>query len=647
MFLIKDHHEGVRTKLFVCGMPNYMIGAFVREIMKWEAHSGVEWTAKRLKSLKVDLIRMRAQPGATPSTWIARNRKGELRGVIGSLFRWALRRDQNFKRAVQCLMIYSVYVYDGPAGTLLASQRKKFLDAVLNGKPDGLSETWHSQFQASVHQFMQPRSVIGLPRPLVTYRGSDAKRAPRLFGQSSVPQSGSSLEDLDVFLTPNGIALYGKYRRIFSYLLEGLSVRNRLDSMVDPKQGQYYSYLAFNRAENVAGNIAFIQEAGLKLRSVASPLRLYQEALRPLGQLLYDVVQHACPWDCTFEQSRGFETIQAHLAQGRCAYSVDLSSATDMFPLSMQMDVLRTIIRKEDQDYVDLFEDISRSLWKCPLGMDITWKRGQPLGLFPSFGLFTLTHGLLLRFLNGNRHDGKFFVLGDDVVILDEDLYVAYINSLDTMGCPWSEDKTISSNQVCEFGGKLLTREWVIPQLKWRKPSNDNFLDLCRLLGSRSRRILTPEQRWVFDRVKDLLPPPWGPGLGFSAGPGDNFDKAWSRTQQFMTQESDNLQSVMDLRGVINHNLYEVRKKDVMWSVDQQSIDRLTRTFDEKVLLALSQTFVASSPLPWVARVPRQGLASLPPALGLSPMLPTLGVPPTRRSTLERYMAKLCRTRTQ
>jgi hypothetical protein len=252
----------------------------------------------------------------------------------------------------------------------------------------------------------------------------------------------------------------------------------------------------------------------------------------------------------------------------------------------------------------------------------------------------------LLRFLNEGRHDGKFFVLGDDVVILDEKLYSRYINSLDTMGCPWSKDKTISSNQICEFGGKLLTKEWVIPQLKWRQPSNDNFLDLCRLLGSRSRRILTPKQRVVFDRVKDLLPPPWGPGLGFSAGPGDTFERAWDRTSAFMTQENDNdLQSVMDLRSIINHNLYEVRRTSAVWSVDQQSIDRMTRTFDEKVLLALSQTFVASSPLPWVARVPRQGLASLPSALYLKPRLPTLGPPPSRRSTLERYLA-LCRDRT-
>jgi hypothetical protein len=56
---MQHHQEMLRRRLFVIGIPKQLISPLLKEWVKWEIHSGVEWTIKRLKSLKVDLIRMK------------------------------------------------------------------------------------------------------------------------------------------------------------------------------------------------------------------------------------------------------------------------------------------------------------------------------------------------------------------------------------------------------------------------------------------------------------------------------------------------------------------------------------------------------------------------------------------------------------
>lgn len=87
MLLMQHHQEGLRRRLQVIGIPSYTIDGLVNLMVKWEQCSGVEWTIKRLKGLKVDLIRQQSQ--LPPLQWIRKNRKGQLAGIIGSLFRWA------------------------------------------------------------------------------------------------------------------------------------------------------------------------------------------------------------------------------------------------------------------------------------------------------------------------------------------------------------------------------------------------------------------------------------------------------------------------------------------------------------------------------------------------------------------------------
>lgn len=622
MLLIQHNQEGVTRRLSVIGIPRYTIKPFVAELVKWESCSGVEWTIKRLKSLKVDLIRSRT--GLEPLTWVRKNRKGKIAGTIGSLFKWASLSERNFGRCVQAFMAYSHYILP----SLTETQKNKFLSAINPVKQDdGLTKQEHKLFSDTVRRTIRRRIIDCVGNPLVVYQGSPDKKAPRHFGQRSVPQDKRILDELQYFNCPGGLNLYHDFKELYSPLLSGVEVRQYLDDSLSVWEGNPHSPLSNQDYPVRGGEIHFLQEPGGKLRSVASPFRIHQEALRPLGQAIYGVVR-SLPWDCTFDQSKAFPHIQSRLVQGGQISSVDLSNATDYFPLSLQETALRAIFHRRYWNHIDLFIKISRGTWSSALG-DLRWTKGQPLGLYPSFGAFTLTHGLLLLHLVGGVYRNQFYVVGDDVVILEDKLHNDYITMLDRMGCPWSTDKSIVSNKLCEFAGKIVTSDRVIPQLKWRKMSDDNFLDICRLLGNKSRCLLNERQKRVFDKVAELCAP-----IGLEFNPkGKSLEDRVKETLDFYRPDEVVLGALMGLRRRINSLVYS--SIEGPYKFNSFELENLSTTFDQKVKSALSKTVFSN----WRTSVSigLEGLSTLPEALGLTPRLPLQVREPTRITTLERY----------
>jgi hypothetical protein len=331
---------------------------------------------------------------------------------------------------------------------------------------------------------------------------SDSRRGPTLVGSKPEPDSliDSSMYLLD---TIEGWIHYNKFCSYYEpVLVDVLPYDIMRKGMTSPTQ--YHG-------DFVIGRIGLIQEPGYKLRAVANPGRVFQRVLEPLGDFLYSTVKHL-PWDCTFDQSKAIPFLQSALAQGRTVSSVDLSGATDYFPLDLQEHVIRWLVKNDP--IVDLFHELSTASWFMPGVGNISWKRGQPLGLYPSFASFALTHGLLLLGLCDCEYNHQFFVLGDDVVILDTHIADKYMQILKLLGCPYSDTKTIRSSSLCEFAGKIVTSTKVIPQLKWRNCSDDSFLDIARLLGPRSVKLMRNRQRKVISQIESV--PDFLGGLGWN-----------------------------------------------------------------------------------------------------------------------------------
>jgi hypothetical protein len=300
-----------------------------------------------------------------------------------------------------------------------------------------------------------------------------------------------------------------------------------------PRGDVMYSEL---RQPPVIGRIGLIQERGMKLRAVANPFRLWQHVLTPLGDFLFGILR-TLEWDCTFDQDKGITFIQEALAHKRHLYAFDLSNATDMFPLSEQLVVVRDLVTQlkanvgipsllstdpdvtvDDLDKsLDLLRDLSRGRWSCEglaryNGGDpfLSWKTGQPLGLYPSFALFALTHGILLRNLEkGVGTQGSFRVLGDDVIISDARVAALYKETITSLGCLISDKKSLVSSSMGEFAGRLVTIDGIIPVVKWQGFSLNNPLGTVGVLGVRGLGFVPSRYRKGVRRLMSL-PKPFG-----------------------------------------------------------------------------------------------------------------------------------------
>jgi hypothetical protein len=577
------------------------------------ANSGEEWTVKRCKSLKVDFLRY-LSGDACITPWLALNKSGLPRGILSAMFRYGKTDKKKRCVIINSLMVYSLF----ESKKVTDSQTKKFLEG-LNAPNLPCSKEELDSFSTSVkNYFSYTRKIIRGGNHLLVYRGSPGKRSPVVHQNNTVPQDSCIDKELVLFNTPGGQYLYQKYQSLFDPVIDGTGHQRWMRTLTRPFPED---------TKVIGGKISFIQEPGYKLRSVANPMRSYQLALLPFGKAIYREVK-ALPWDCTHDQQLAHPYIQNHLSQGETVHSVDLSSATDFFPLDLQLAALTAVFGKV-QD-IDLFAEISRSEWKSPLG-PLSWKQGQPLGLYPSFGSFTMTHGLLLYWLSGSAYHHQFFVVGDDVVILDEDLFIKYSEWLTAHGCPYSAEKSISSNELSEFAGKIITSNAVYPQYKWRRMSDDNFLDLCRSLGNKSRSLLSSRQKLIFDKFKDLLPPV---GLGFSH-PGENYADMWLRTLDFMDMEKVARRSLMGLRSIVNTRLYtdfSTNSNDSYSHFDENVLKELLVTFDEKVRHVIKQTVFANyrNILSMI-----DAFECLPDQVGLD--LPSKFSEPSRVTTLQRY----------
>lgn len=263
------------------------------------------------------------------------------------------------------------------------------------------------------------------------------------------------------------------------------------------------------------GSLNVSQEPGGKARFFASPRLIYQARLggvfTALDELLYELPEDAC-----HDQTGPLRAIEEQLQQGKTVYSVDLSSATDNFPLSLQLAVARRLgIRSSD---IECIEHLSTSPWS--VSKDISdhvecapyhrWTVGQPLGMKPSFALFSATmHALIRGIAVAHRlpYSQSYYQLGDDHVGFVPELEERLISVLKSIGVPVSAEKSITSDRCAEFGGALIRKDgFTFRPGKWRSLANSTALSYCADPDFDPSRVWPPT---VVSLVEKLRSRPW------------------------------------------------------------------------------------------------------------------------------------------
>jgi hypothetical protein len=502
--------QGVH-RLSAIGLRRESAFAIMAEVDKWRRNNGEEWTVERLKSIKVDFARHLA--GLPPvALWVSRHPDGSPKGPFHAI--WKLPKQQLFK-AWNALMVYSGFVFTHPSLRCSDRQYRKFLYAVRRRDPDALCLVRAKELiDLGLPPGQRPDPMV--TRPLLHMYPKASVNSPVYMG-GSVPQEQGILDSIRALA--HNISFVEKYREQVMPVIQGF-------------EGPFEVLLYDSVGPATIGRVCWIQEKGYKLRFVASPFPVYQRLLQPLGDYLFNYLK-GIKEDCTFEQEKGLLSAQTALLSGKCVYSYDLSNCSDHLPLSLQTYLMRQI--GVEEQWVQMFEDISTGLWqlqdghptvkklKWPDGSSetvddnfIRWRVGQPLGLYPSFAAFALLHHSLVRGLAHTlgldcREGYDYRILGDDIIIYNDVLGLAYPRLMESLGVPISETKTLVSNQVCEFAGRVIMRDKIVQGYKWKGKTDDSFIDVVRNLGPSSMALCTPRQRAVLS-VLAPVPEPYGFG---------------------------------------------------------------------------------------------------------------------------------------
>jgi len=485
----------LRDRFIVIGVSRSLAADLASTVSRWESGSGQEWTVNRLKLLKAAFLkRIAGEEYLLPYVATRRDALGVLpKGPFGTLWKVTNTDMTSISRALNAMMVYSTFMAD----VVTDKQWEKF----------------HNSMTRLPVESSAVKTVLEKIR-IPSWMKVDRKKRLTSFEEFVVTRGYSVAKvnkELDSFVeSGTGMALWSEfpqYKAVF---------QSEISHAIDNRIGMddYFGYhppLDSATTIDPVGILGCSQEPGYKLRVFASPNIVHQVAMSRLKAQLFTLLAE-CRWDCTYDQVRGTSWTQMQLLQGREVFSIDLSDATNNFPLEVQLHVLQNIgCLAED---VELFHRLSRAPWKSSIHGSFVgrWSVGQPLGLGPSFAAFALTHGVLVHSIARRlRVNDSFRVLGDDIVISDRQVATSYLEAMQKLGVPISQDKTIRSAHFAEFAGKVISRDGILNVLKWRDPSDRSFLDVVRLLGPRSVALLSSRQKRVATFVS-LLPQPQGFG---------------------------------------------------------------------------------------------------------------------------------------
>jgi hypothetical protein len=220
-----------------------------------------------------------------------------------------------------------------------------------------------------------------------------------------------------------------------------------------------------------------------------------QYLLGPWAKSLYRALRHI-PQDCTFDQEKGANQVIQWLREGRTVYSFDLSSATDRFPLALTRTVLLALSESPNmKGWVNTFSILARIPamvgYKGSAKAHIAWKVGQPLGVVASFAAFALTHHALVRSLwRGNPSEAPYVILGDDLVIADDELATSYRRVVtEVLGVEISEAKSLHG-RLGEFAGRIIDPAGWEFKLKYFNLNLRTLRNGIEVIGSRALKAV-------------------------------------------------------------------------------------------------------------------------------------------------------------
>lgn len=517
-------------KLRMVGLPKEVVLPLVNNLTKSIVCEGPENVVRRLKVLKQAAVNhLAGRPEMVVMPWIAHDRRGP-KGPWRPV--WAMLMSKQYKhrkRALNAMMVYASIVLPKRAGPT-PTQERKFLSSVHHGEAERLLSERGVESLTNSWFFRSALTTLTGKLVDVPYQGQipDFREWIAVKRGTDLRRLAADESQLSKFLGQDFGRAFQGFPEVKAALGEELVDDYR--HLVHPHHGFDRDWRQASPPVEPVGVIGSSQEPGMKFRAFASPHMVLQCALVPLKDHLLKLLT-LCPWDCTHDQDAGVAVVQKWLSTGKTVYSVDLSDATNNFPLAIQLKLLESL-RKIPDSSIHLLNVVSRSPFKVMwTGENVSWDVGQPLGAGPSFPAFALGHALiaLAAEKQAGVEPGKmgttFLILGDDIVINDDQVHKHYRDILGTLRCPVSESKCLQSAICAEFAGKLVSKDYIFHGFKYKDVSDVSFMPIVRTLGRQalSRDLLTEDQ-YRYAKLLEHVPEPLG--LGFNPE-GRSYASRW------------------------------------------------------------------------------------------------------------------------
>lgn len=485
--------------------------AVSRDFLRWKANGGAYYAVKRLKYIYNIILNYLANPQSPPKIsdfeeskkhWIRKRNPYILKGVYG-FFQTRLdlkNRPLEARKYLMFLKLYTTLCEDHV--TLEMIQAQKAIIEYQSLKDDNQLNFYLNMLSYD-NMRKGLRKVVGPCKSHQLFENDTQKPKPFVISnhKSMSTERRFWKQVFNLNSTPHGRELLESNSLLKETML-GLPTReHRING------------------DLVLGTINCVFDPGLKNRFVLDCSKTFENALVPFEQRLAQLIK-SLPWDITYEEEKCFNPIMEHLAHNNECYAVDLSQATDRFPWEAQYFLCGNLFQDCPNmlQSIDLVDKMLKypSVFRMPDNYKGTsvlgyWRTGQPMGLLGSFAMFTLSHGCILFALNGYQWNKDFYVHGDDVVILNQDLYIKYIHFLEDCDIPHNPDKTIISNVFTEINSKIITSNVVLVLPKWRPLRPDNMLDMASLWGTDIviSHYKSNVNKSIVQKVLSL-PPPYG-----------------------------------------------------------------------------------------------------------------------------------------
>lgn len=207
------------------------------------------------------------------------------------------------------------------------------------------------------------------------------------------------------------------------------------------------------------GKLGLKQESAGKMRVFAMVDPITQWALTPIHEFIFSILKQI-PMDGTFDQTKPLKAS----VNWKSLYSLDLSSATDRLPISLQRNIIDTMFPGLGQAWSDALVDRFYSLPNSD--QKYQYAVGQPMGAYSSWAMLALTHHFIVQVAAWSSHSCKvgtafldYAVLGDDIVIGNKAVQQKYREIISLIGVECGLHKSLLSpkGSALEFA----KRTWV------------------------------------------------------------------------------------------------------------------------------------------------------------------------------------------